>query len=95
MKSLNLSLNDTVFAGDSGNDLPVLVSPVQSVLVGNASIEVQEEAKKLARNRGTENALYIATGGFMGMNGNYAAGILEGVAHYLPDTQQWMKTDER
>ncbi len=26
----------------------------------------------------------------MGMNGNYAAGILEGIAHYHPDTIEWM-----
>jgi hypothetical protein len=28
--------------------------------------------------------LYIARGGFRGMNGNYSAGILEGIAHYHP-----------
>jgi hypothetical protein len=33
----------------------------------------------------------IGVGGFMGMNGNYSAGILESVAHYLPKIQQWMK----
>jgi hypothetical protein len=26
----------------------------------------------------------------MGMNGNYSAGILEGVAHFLPQSRPWM-----
>jgi len=46
---------------------------------------------------GNQKALYIASGGLMGMNGNYAAGMLEGIAHYhssavgsmqLPSTRQ-------
>ena len=40
------------------------------------------------------NALYLAHGGFLGMNGNYSAGILEGVAHYHPDTRLWMEDDD-
>lgn len=95
MKQLDLGLDDAVFAGDSGNDLPVLVSPIHSVLVANASAEIQEQAKQLARQQHTENALYLAKGDFLGLNGNYSAGILEGVAHYLPETRQWMKRDEQ
>ena len=91
---LGLGLDNTVFAGDSGNDLPVLVSRIHSVLVGNASDDVREEAKRLAAQQGTEGALYLAKGNFMGMNGNYSAGILEGLAHYLPQTQQWMTLDD-
>lgn len=91
MQALGINWDHAVFAGDSGNDLPVLTSAVKSVLVANASTEVREEAKQLAQLHNTENALYLARGGFMGMNGNYSAGILEGVAHYLPQTQQWMK----
>jgi hypothetical protein len=41
--------------------------------------------------QGTITALYLAQGGFLGMNGNYSAGILEGIAHYHPETQLWMK----
>jgi hypothetical protein len=33
-------------------------------------------------------------GDFHGMNGFYAAGILEGVAHYLPETVDWWKGGE-
>jgi HAD superfamily hydrolase (TIGR01484 family) len=81
---------NTVFAGDSGNDLPVLASAIPSVLVANASHRVAEQARALARQQGTMDALYLAQGGFLGMNGNYSAGILEGVAHFLPDTRLWM-----
>lgn len=90
MKQLNVGLESTVFAGDSGNDLPVMASAVPAVLVANASRDVQEEAKRLAAEQGNEDSLYLAQGDFLGLNGNYAAGILEGVAHYLPHTQKWM-----
>ena len=86
MKQLGFDLSNTIFAGDSGNDLAVLTSPVRSVLVANASAEVRDEAKQLALNLGQTDALYCAQGGFLGMNGNYSAGILEGVAHYMPET---------
>lgn len=94
MQKLGFTLENTVFAGDSGNDLPVMTSQIKSVLVANASTEVCQQAQELAKLHKTEDALYFAKGGFMGMNGNYSAGILEGVAHYLPKTKQWMKINE-
>jgi hypothetical protein len=36
-------------------------------------------------NAGHSGALYFAEGDFLDMNGNYSAGILEGVAHYMPE----------
>lgn len=82
--------SNTVFAGDSGNDLPVIVSPVPSVLVANADDEVVRQAHALAKQQGTLAAYYHAQGGFLGLNGNYAAGILEGVAHYHNDIRAWL-----
>ena len=84
---------NTVFAGDSDNDLPVLASMIQSVLVANADVDVVEQAKTQAQKQGTMAAFYLAQGSFLGMNGNYSAGILEGVAHYHPDTRHWMEED--
>ena len=81
---------NTVFAGDSGNDLPVLSSPLLTILVANATEDVREEALQLSAYHGTSDSLYLARGDFMGMNGNYSAGILEGVAHFLPQTRAWM-----
>ncbi len=84
MEKQGFTLKNTVFAGDSGNDLEVLVSPIPAILVRNATPEVRQEAQEMAKMAGTESALYLARGGFHGMNGNYAAGILEGLAHYHP-----------
>lgn len=76
----------TVFAGDSGNDLDVLLSSIPAVLVANADAEVKAVAEQADKN-----TLYIAAGGYLGMNGNYSAGILEGVAHFLPDVDGWLR----
>ncbi|MDD5277589.1 MAG: HAD family hydrolase [Methylovulum sp.] len=91
MQQQGFDNTNTVFAGDSGNDLPVLVSAVPSVLVANADAEVVQQAQTLTREQGTTAAFYLAQGGFLGMNGNYSAGILEGVAHYHPDIQLWLE----
>ena len=90
----NYPADRTVFAGDSGNDLEVLGSHIPSILVANAHPEVQEEARQLASASGLSDTLYIAKGDFLDMNGNYAAGVLEGVAHFLPETITWMKPEE-
>ena len=80
-----LAPGQTVFAGDSGNDLPVLISPVPAVLVANAHADVVDQAMREAARCGTVDTLYLAKGDFMGMNGNYSAGILEGIAHFHGD----------
>ncbi len=81
---------DTVFCGDSGNDIEVLASPIPAVLVANSQPEVRELAIRLAEEGGYPDRMYIASGGFMGMNGNYSGGMLEGIAHYHPDSAAWM-----
>jgi HAD superfamily hydrolase (TIGR01484 family) len=85
------TLENTVFAGDSGNDLPVLTSPIHSVLVANATNEVRQQALQMAIAQGTQDALYLAHGTLLDMNGNYSAGILEGCVHYLPHTRDWIE----
>lgn len=93
MNREGFALENTVFAGDSGNDLPVLTSSFRAVLVANATDEVREEAFQQSQSRGTADSLYLACGGFRGMNGNYSAGILEGVVHYLPQTRAWIEAE--
>lgn len=75
----------TLFAGDSGNDLEVLASGIPAVLVANGHPAVRSQAQRLAEERGCEDRLYHAVGAWGGMNGNYSAGILEGVAHFHPE----------
>jgi len=76
----------TVFAGDSGNDMQVLTSGLQAVLVRNADTNVRQEARRRLTATSRRQNLYFAHGDFRGMNGNYAAGVLEGLVHFIPET---------
>lgn len=80
MRQCGVDAAHTLFAGDSGNDLDVLLSPIPAVLVANADAKVRRAVK-----RADGSKLYLAHGGFLGMNGCYSAGILEGVAHFMPE----------
>ena len=77
---LGVDEQSVMFAGDSGNDLPILTSGLQAVLVANAHETVH--ASLADYDDAHKCNLYLARGGFEGMNGNYAAGILEGLAHF-------------
>ncbi|MCB1754012.1 MAG: HAD-IIB family hydrolase [Gammaproteobacteria bacterium] len=88
-EKLGISLSNTLFAGDSGNDLEVLSSPLPAVLVANATDVVRQQAIDEATVQNNRHALYLAHGDRYGMNGNYSAGILEGFAHYHPDFTDW------
>jgi len=81
---------DTVFAGDSGNDLPALTSGLQAVLVHNARVDVREAALSALNDKGLAECLYLAQGGFLGLNGNYTSGVLEGLVHFVPEAQGWL-----
>jgi sucrose-6F-phosphate phosphohydrolase len=91
---LGFSLAETLFAGDSGNDLPVLASNIPAVLVANASEAVRTAALQQAEAQGHRAALYLAHGGFRAMNGNYSAGILEGLAHFLPASLGFLDSEQ-
>ena len=91
MSEFNFSLEETIFAGDSGNDISVMASPINSILVANATNSVKKMALEQAKLNGETNSLYLAKGDFSDMNGNYSAGILEGVVHYIPEAESWME----
>ena len=82
----------TVFAGDSGNDLDVLTSGLQAILVKNAMDEVRKEAVKMLSDKHMRHRLYLPKGNFWDMNGNYAAGIIEGLVHFMPETAELIAT---
>ena len=86
-QQLGLSASQTVFAGDSGNDLDVLESDIPGVLVANAIQPVRDQAIARSHAAGTSSQLYLAGGGWAGMNGNYSAGVIEGLSHYHPRFQ--------
>jgi sucrose-6F-phosphate phosphohydrolase len=77
----------TVFAGDSGNDLDALTSGLQAILVKNATEDVRQHAVESLSAKQLTERLYLPRGNFFGMNGHYAAGVLEGLAHFIPETE--------
>lgn len=81
-----------VFAGDSGNDLAVLTSPINSVLVNNASADLK---KRLQSQALVDASLYLADDpDNLGMNGNYTAGVLDGVWHFIPALRSFLEQGE-
>lgn len=90
-RHLEYSLDEVMFAGDSGNDLPVLASSIQSVLVANAVNDIKEDALRLAKSQKNSQSLYLATGNNTGANGNYSSGVLEGVCHFFPGFRTLIK----
>ena len=84
-EQLKVSATNIVFAGDSGNDLTALTSGLKAILVRNATAEIKAEAQRLVDAAGFAERLYFAKGGFMDMNGNYAAGVLEGLVYFFPE----------
>lgn len=84
-QQLGYTIKEVVFAGDSGNDLPVLGSSIPSVLVANATDDIKQAAQQLAEKNGHVDDLHLADIQALNMNGNYSAGVLEGVWHFIPD----------
>lgn len=81
----------SVFAGDSGNDMDVLTSGLQAILVKNASEDVKKQALEILSYKQMVDRLYLAQGDFFEMNGNYSAGVLEGLTHFFPETEHWIR----
>jgi sucrose-6F-phosphate phosphohydrolase len=94
-QKLKYAHEQVIFAGDSGNDLPVLTSHINSVLVANASNEIKVEAQQLALENGTSQALYIANSTDFNIDGNYSAGVLQGVWHYAPQFRDMLNIKEK
>ncbi len=90
MAELGLPREQMIFAGDSGNDLPVLTSGLAAILVANAAEDVRTEALAALRREGRQDCLYLARGGLLGMNGNYSAGVLEGIVDAFPEALDWL-----
>jgi hypothetical protein len=88
MRQEQFSEDQTVFAGDSGNDLDVLTSGLQAILVKNAMDEVRKEAVEVLSDKHMMHRLYLPKGNFWDMNGNYAAGVIEGLVHFRPETAE-------
>ncbi|MFP4117679.1 MAG: HAD-IIB family hydrolase [Candidatus Woesearchaeota archaeon] len=79
--------DDVIVAGDSGNDLAMLLDRWKSILVKNAKEEVKTEYRNDAKDNAERR--YLADGKATQYNGNYAAGILEGMIRY-----GWLSDEE-
>ena len=79
---------DVVFCGDSGNDIFPLTAGFCGVLVRNADDQLVASVNR-AMELDPNLKVYFAKGGFEGLNGYYASGVLEGAAHYglLPSVE--------
>jgi len=94
-QELGFARNQVLFAGNSGNDLAVLASPIPSVLVANAEPEIRKQAIELADAYDCSESLYIAQSDNTVFDGNYASGILQGVAHFFPGFLNREQPDHR
>ncbi|WP_041273234.1 HAD-IIB family hydrolase [Desulforapulum autotrophicum] len=88
---LDLGLEETIFCGDSGNDLPVLGSQIRSVLVANADRVIKKRSLELAEKNGSKGSLYVAEENDFPLGGNYCAGVLQGIAFYEPQIIKRLK----
>lgn len=87
---LQLDCNDVLYAGDSGNDVSAIGGPAPGVLVANADETTRRNVLQQIESEGTQRSTYFARGGVaveacQPLNGNYAAGIVEGLIHFRPD----------
>lgn len=91
VKKFGIQSNNVYFSGDSGNDYDVLLSEYRTTLVANATSEFKNRVHRDALTNGSLNTLYIASGALNSdLNGNYAAGIVEGFMHYFPYSESWI-----
>ena len=76
-----VSKGDTVFCGDSGNDIFPLTAGFAGVLVRNADEQLVASVRR-AMDEDPELQVYFAKGGFQGLSGYYTSGVIEGAWHY-------------
>ena len=88
-KLLKIDNHDVLFSGDSGNDVQAICALTPSVLVANADAQTSSEVVKLCQLTEISACTYLAKGDLevasqQPLNGNYAAGIVEGIMHFRP-----------
>ncbi|HSQ42885.1 MAG TPA: HAD-IIB family hydrolase [Fibrobacteraceae bacterium] len=92
LSQAGISEEQALFAGDSGNDLPVFTSGLRCVMPRNGQESVRREAFAALekRERGLSRRFYQSQGGFLGCDGYVLGGTLEGIAAHFPQTREWM-----
>jgi len=82
---LGYGLQEIIFAGDSGNDLPVMGSSIRSILVANAEPDIKRKAMQLAEKNNCIESLYLAQQDNSPLGGNYTAGVLQGIEFFISE----------
>ncbi|CAB1275036.1 YcgL domain-containing protein [Candidatus Nitrosacidococcus tergens] len=90
----SLDKNYVVFVGGDEEDLALFINGFKGVLICNAASEIKQKILDSLPEEKLEN-FYIARGSFLGLDGNYSAAILEGLAHFFPYTRAWMEVDTK
>jgi len=80
-EEFQVSKEQVVFCGDSGNDIFPLTAGFCGVLVKNADDQLVANVKEAMHANG-DLKVYFASGDFMGLNGYYTSGVIEGAYHY-------------
>ncbi len=80
-ESLGTNKGDTVFCGDSGNDVFPLTAGFSGVLVRNADEQLVTSVRAAMAEQ-PNLKVYFAQGDFMGLSGYYTSGVIEGAYHY-------------
>lgn len=94
-----LDMNDVLFAGDSGNDVTALAAEHPGVLVANADSKTRASVLEQSAATNIQSTAYLADGalqvtGYESLNGNYAAGIVEGLLHFRPSWRVCLQDDD-
>lgn len=92
---LQLDRERVYFCGDSGNDRDVLLSEFNACLVGNATDEFRQQLREAVAEHGSSKTLYFANGrAHPALDGNYSAGLVEGLVHFYPDVAVHIPKDQ-
>ena len=87
IKKLKVLKKDVIFCGDSGNDISILNSNFNSVIVANADKKLKKQIKK-------KKGIYIAKKQ-KHLNGNYVSGIIQGMIYFkFISREEFLKFNE-
>jgi hypothetical protein len=89
MLQLDFNYLEPLFTVDSGDDIYIMSNRISSIRVANEdALDAAIKHVQASRQVCTFN---IRHGYFIWMNGNYSAGILEGITHFIPQAEHWFR----
>ncbi|MFK8079629.1 MAG: HAD-IIB family hydrolase [Granulosicoccus sp.] len=94
-----LPREEVLFAGDSGNDVSAICAEQYGVLVANADTLTRNAVQSALQGSPHSQNTCFARGdlpvtGFEALNGNYSAGIVEGLMHFRPHWREYLQDED-